>query len=149
LAGPYKTDYRGTVALIDASVKAGVKKMVLVTSLLTNGAAAGQVFNKNYLLLNLFGLILYWKNQAEKHLMRQSALDWTIVRPGGLREAPREGNIVYGKADKIFGGAISRDFVADVVVAALGSKAASNKVVEIIATEDAPRQSYEQGFASV
>ncbi len=149
IAGPYKTDYKGTVKLIDATVEAGVKKMVLVTSLLTNGAAAGQVFNKNYLLLNLFGLILYWKLQAEKHLMKQAGLDWTIVRPGGLREAPREGNIVYGKADTLFGGALSRDFVADVCAAALSSKAASNKVVEIVALEDAPKLTYEKGFASI
>lgn len=30
IAGPYKTDYKGTVALIDAAVEAGVPKMVLV-----------------------------------------------------------------------------------------------------------------------
>lgn len=149
IAGPYKTDYKGTVALIDATVKAGVAKMVLVTSLLTNGAAAGQIFNRNFLLLNLFGLILYWKLQAEKHLMRQSELNWTIVRPGGLREAPREGNIVYGKANTLFGGALSRDFVADVCVAALSSNAASNKIVEIVALPDAPRKTFEQGLASI
>lgn len=120
-----------------------------VTSLLTDGAAAGQLFNKNFLLLNAFGLILYWKRQAEKNLEKQSDLDWTIVRPGGLREAPREGNIVYGKANTLFGGAVSRDFVADVCVAALSSKAASNKIVEIVADPDARKTSFEQGFASV
>lgn len=120
-----------------------------MTSLLTDGAAAGQFFNKNFLLLNVFGLILYWKLQAEKHLQKQSSLDWTIVRPGGLREAPREGNVVYGKANTLFGGALSRDFVADVCVAALSSKAASNKIVEIVAAEDAPKTTFEQGFASV
>lgn len=149
LLGPTKVDYQGTVRLTDAVVKANVPKFVLVTSLLTNGAAAGQIFNKNYVILNLFGGVLVLKNLAERYIMKQKDLDYTIVRPGGLKESPPEGNIRYGKEDTLFGGSISRYSVAEVCVAALTSKAASRKVVEIIAEPDAPKMTFEQGFASL
>lgn len=41
-------DGAGTRALIDAAKKAGVKRFVLVTSLLTNAPALGQKENPNY-----------------------------------------------------------------------------------------------------
>jgi uncharacterized protein YbjT (DUF2867 family) len=148
ILGPYKVDNKGTIKLAQALVAAGVPKMVLVSSLLTNGWEAGQLWNKNYLILNLFGGVLAAKNNAERQIMK-STLDYTIVRPGGLKEAAPEGQIRYGKADTIFGGAISRYSVAEVCVAALTSKSASKKIVEIVAEPDATKLSIEQGFASV
>jgi hypothetical protein len=56
---------------------------------------------------------------------------------------------VYGKADTLFGGSISRTSVAEVCVAALTSKSASRKVVEIVAEPDAKKKSFEEGFLSV
>lgn len=148
LFGPYKVDNIGTIKLAKALVVAKVPKMVLVSSLLTNGWEAGQGLNKNFIILNLFGGVLAAKNNAERKIMK-STLDYTIVRPGGLKEAAPGGQIRYGKADTIFGGAISRYSVAEVCVAALTSKSASKKVVEIVAEPDAMKMSFEQGFASV
>ncbi|EWM24255.1 putative chloroplastic-like protein [Nannochloropsis gaditana] len=148
LLGPYKVDNMGTTKLAEALVAAGVPKMVLVSSLLTNGWAAGQGLNKNYIILNLFGGVLVAKNTAERKIMATTGLDWTIVRPGGLRESPPEGRVKYGKADTLFGGSISRYSVAEVCVAALDSKAASRKIVEIVSEGDAPKLTFEQGFAS-
>lgn len=148
ILGPYKVDNKGTIKLAEALVAAGVPKMVLVSSLLTNGWEAGQGLNKNFIILNLFGGVLACKNAAERKIMK-STLDYTIVRPGGLKEAAPEGQIKFGKADSIFGGSISRYSVAEVCVAALTSKSASQKVVEIVAESDAPKLSIEQGFASV
>lgn len=149
ILGPYKVDNKGTIKLAEALVAAGVPKMVLVSSLLTNGWEAGQGLNKNFIILNLFGGVLAAKNNAERMIMKLSTLDYTIVRPGGLKETAPEGQIRYGKADTIFGGSISRYSVAEVCVAALTSKSASNKVVEIVAEQDATKLSIEQGFASV
>jgi nucleoside-diphosphate-sugar epimerase len=104
----------GTNKLVDAAIAAGVPKLVLVSSLLTNGLEAGQALNRNYILLNLFGGVLIAKNIAERYIMGKSELDWTIVRPGGLREGPSVGNIVYGPADSLFGGSIAREQVAAV-----------------------------------
>ena len=49
---------QGTIALVDAAKKQGVSKFVLMSSLLTNGAAKGQGFNPTFLALNVFGGVL-------------------------------------------------------------------------------------------
>ena len=49
---------QGTLHLVDAAKKAGVKKFVLMSSLLTNGRDAGQGTNPNFIVLNLFGGVL-------------------------------------------------------------------------------------------
>ena len=49
---------QGTLHLVDAAKKAGVKKFVLMSSLLTNGREAGQGTNPNFIVLNLFGGVL-------------------------------------------------------------------------------------------
>lgn len=70
--------------------------MVLVSSILVNGAAVGQIFNPAYIFLNIFGLTLIAKLQAEKYI-RKSGIDYTIIRPGGLKSEPPSGNIVLAK----------------------------------------------------
>jgi uncharacterized protein YbjT (DUF2867 family) len=138
--GKYKeVDLTGTVNLIEGAKKAGVKKFVLLTSLLTNAKAIGQENNPNYKFLNAFGGVLDNKLEAEKAL-RSSGLDWTIVRPGGLsNEAPENlGGLYVSKEDTLLGvdsdpgRSISRDTVAEVIVEALSQDKASNKVVEIV-----------------
>jgi len=49
---------QGTLHLVEAAKKAGVKKFVLMSSLLTNGRDAGQGTNPNFIVLNLFGGVL-------------------------------------------------------------------------------------------
>ena len=49
---------QGTIALVDAAKKQGVSKFVLMSSLLTNGAAKGQSLNPTFLALNVFGGVL-------------------------------------------------------------------------------------------
>jgi len=50
--------FAGTINAIDAARKAGVKKLVLMTSLLTNAREAGQGLNPGFIFLNLFGGVL-------------------------------------------------------------------------------------------
>ena len=45
---PRRVDGEGTRALIDAATRKGVKRFILITSLLTNAAAVGQAENPNY-----------------------------------------------------------------------------------------------------
>eukprot|EP00897_Mesotaenium_endlicherianum_P006737 jgi/Mesen1/6091/ME000031S05362 len=51
--------------------------------------------------------------------------------------------------DKLSGGSISRDSVAEVAVEALFTPEASYKIVEIISTDDAPRKSIQELFAGL
>lgn len=148
-----EVDEVGTKNLINAAKAAGVTKFVLVSSLLTNAVEVGQKENPNFKFLNIFGNVLDHKNVAERYL-RASGLNWTIVRPGGLSNDPpaKVGNLIVGKEDTLFGldtdpgREISRDTVAEVLVAALQQPSADNKVVEIVSNLSAPPLSPDQYF---
>lgn len=88
-----QVDYYGTVNLVDACRKVGVNRFILVSSILVNGAAMGQLLNPAYIVLNAFGLVLVAKLQAEQYI-RKSGINYTIIRPGGLKNDPPNGNIV-------------------------------------------------------
>jgi len=136
------------VNLVEACRKAGVTRFILVSSILVNGAAMGQLLNPAYIVLNLLGLTLVAKLQAEKHI-RRSGINYTIVRPGGLTDQPPTGNIVMEPEDTLYSGSISRDLVADVAVEALLCQESSYKVVEIIARPDAPNRPLQDMFAAI
>jgi len=130
----HAVDNVGTIALVDAAKSAGVKKVVLVSSILTNGRAWGQEKSPGFIVTNAFGNVLDEKLVAERYL-RASGLDYTIVRPGGLKSTPPSGALVVSAEDTLNSGEISRDLVADVCVKALYDEGASNKVVEIFENE--------------
>jgi uncharacterized protein YbjT (DUF2867 family) len=147
-----EVDKKGVIKLVDAAKQAGVKKFVLQTSILTNGAEKGERFNPVYLLLNLTGA-LSKKLESEKYL-RQSGLDFTIVRPGGLKNDPPSevGNLILRNEDTLFAKksdpatSISRDTVAAVLVEALFQPTASGRVVEIVASPDVAPQKPDAWF---
>lgn len=88
-----QVDNFGTVNLVEACRKRGINRFILISSILVNGAAMGQILNPAYIFLNVFGLTLIAKLQAEQHI-RKSGINYTIIRPGGLRNDPPSGNIV-------------------------------------------------------
>lgn len=137
--GPYKVDYEGTKNLVDVAKAKGIEHFVFVSSLCTS-----QLFHP----LNLFWLILVWKKRAEEYIQK-SSLTYTIVRPGGLKNEDNPNPVVMSSADTLFDGSIPRTKVAQVCVEALFQPSARNKIVEIVAKEEAPEKSFEQLFASV
>ena len=145
----FEVDYRGTVKTIDACVDARVGKYVMISSLLTNGLQSGQLLNPQFLLLNAFGGVLLWKRQAELYLEKQYNMKYTIVRPGGLTDNAPSSPVLYGAADTLFGGSISRQQVGRVVAEACFLQEADNKIVEIIATADAEILTEQEGFQYV
>lgn len=136
---PYKVDYEGTKNLVDAAKRKGIQHFVFVSSL-----AASKLFHP----LNLFWLILVWKKRAEEYI-QTSGLTYTIVRPGGLKNEDNDNGVIMRPADTLFNGSIPRTKVAQVCVDALLQPEANNKIVEIIAEEDAPERSMEELFANV
>lgn len=100
----HKVDNVGTCKLIDAAKAAGVSKVVMVSSILTNGRNWGQEKSPGFLVTNAFGQVLDEKIVAENHL-RASGLDYTIVRPGGLKAKPRKfGSSLCGTSGHSFTG---------------------------------------------
>jgi uncharacterized protein YbjT (DUF2867 family) len=137
--GPYKVDCEGTKNLVNAAKAQGVDRFVLVSSL-----CISNFFHP----LNLFWLILFWKQQGEIYL-KYSGLKYTIVRPGGLKNADNDDRVVMSGADTLFDGSISRQKVARVCVESLTNEDAVNKVLEIVAKPDAPDRTYADLFAAV
>lgn len=131
----HKVDNVGTCRLVDAAKQAGVKKVVMVSSILTNGRNWGQEKSPGFVVTNAFGGVLDEKIVAENYL-RKSGADYTIVRPGGLKAKPPSGALIISKEDTLTSGEISRDLVADVCVASLTDGKASNKVLEIVEDEE-------------
>lgn len=134
-AAAHEVDNVGTCKLIDAAKAAGIKKIVLVSSILTNGRNWGQEKSPGFTITNAFGNVLDEKLVAEQYL-RASGIDYTIVRPGGLKSKPPTGALRISGEDTLNSGEISRDLVADVCVASLTDGKARNKVLEIIEDEE-------------
>lgn len=137
--GPFLVDYQGTKNLVDVAKAKGIQQFVLVSSL-----CVSQFFHP----LNLFWLVLYWKKQAENYLA-QSGLNYTIVRPGGLKNEDNTQAIVMSAADSLFEGSIPRTKVAQVSVESLFQPAARNKIVEIVSRADAPSLGWEELFVQL
>ncbi|MHC5599838.1 MAG: SDR family oxidoreductase, partial [Nostoc sp.] len=81
-----RADYSGNRNLIDAAVKAGVQKFILVSSI----GAGNSVVALSPQVLAALGTVLVEKDKAEQHLIA-SGLTYTIIRPGGLKSEPATG----------------------------------------------------------
>jgi uncharacterized protein YbjT (DUF2867 family) len=76
-------DLGAAVKLIDAAQATGVRRYVIVSSIGAHDPASGPEQMRPYLEA---------KHEADERLMA-SALDWTIVRPGGLTDDPGAGAV--------------------------------------------------------
>lgn len=121
-----KVDYIGNKNLIDAAVKAGVQKFILVSSI----GSGNSVVALPPQVLQTLGPVLVEKEKAEKHLM-ESGLTYTIIRPGGLVSEPATGNGVLTEEPRI-SGSIHRADVAQLVCRCLNSDRANNKVFSAV-----------------
>ncbi|HEY9603488.1 MAG TPA: SDR family oxidoreductase [Allocoleopsis sp.] len=121
-----RADYLGNKNLIDAAVKAGVQKFILVSSI----GSGNSVVAIPPQALEALKTVLIEKEQAEKYLM-QSGLTYTVVRPGGLKSEPATGNGVLTEDYKV-AGSIHRADVAQLVCQCLFSDAANNKILSAV-----------------
>ena len=145
-AQAHAVDNLGTVALVDAAKKAGVKKVVMVSSILTNGRAWGHGELAGFQVTNAFGHVLDEKIVAEKYL-RASGLDYHC------KTGRPEGEAADGPAQSIEGGhdqerrrGRSRPRRRHRVQALSDKKA--EEVVEIIEGEGGGTTPIETAFAS-
>jgi len=121
-----RPDFKGNKNLIDAAVKAGVRKFILVTSIGAGNSAPALPLQ----VMETLGPVLAEKEQAENHLMA-SGLTYIVIRPGGLRSEPPKGEGVLTE-DPLIAGSIHRADVADLVCRCLNSEQADNKVLSAV-----------------
>src|SRR4028118_1148412 len=104
-----RADYLGNKNLIDAAVKAGVQKFILVSSI---GSGESAVALPPQAMETLRPVLLE-KEKAEQYLV-ESGLTYTVIRPGGLKSEPATGNGVLTENYTI-AGTIHRADVAQLV----------------------------------
>ncbi len=121
-----RADYLGNKNLIDAAVKAKVKKFILISSI----GSGESVVALPPQALSTLGSVLAEKEKAEKHLI-DSGLTYTVIRPGGLKSEPATGNGVLTEDYKV-AGTIHRADVAQLACKCLFSDAANNKILSAV-----------------
>jgi uncharacterized protein YbjT (DUF2867 family) len=115
-------DRAASVLLADAAEQAGVRRFVQVSSM-----GAGQPPRSGS--DEVWAAYIAAKTAAEDDL-RARDLDWTILRPGGLTDAPPAGTVRLA-APPIPAGAIPRADVAAVIVALLDEPANRHQTLEL------------------
>lgn len=141
---PEFVDYGGVKNLTDAARAAGVRQLVLESSM---GVGSGGGFLG--MMLNLLsGDALKWKAKGEAHL-RASGVPYTIIRPGGLTDDPGgQTGIAFQQGDE-GSGRIPRADVAAVMIAALDNPDALRKTFEVISDGSARRDAWRTGFSAL
>jgi len=141
---PEFVDFRGVKNLADAARAAGIRQVVLESSM---GVGSGGGLMG--ILLNLLsGDALEWKARGEASL-RESGVPYTIVRPGGLTDEPggRTG-LAFQQGDE-GSGRIARADVASVMIAALDNPDALRKTFEVVSDDGARRDAWRGAFSDL
>jgi len=137
---PEFVDYGGVRNLADVSKAQGVEQFVLVSS--------SGVTQEDHFLNKMFNNVLRWKLKGEDAL-RASGVPYTIVRPGGLLDTPGgKSKLIFAQGDTT-AGAISREDVAMICVAALGRSEARYKTFETYSEKAAAKNTWQSMFAAL
>jgi nucleoside-diphosphate-sugar epimerase len=115
-------DYGGAVKLIEAAQHESISRYVIVSAM---GAADPQAAGGE----GTFAVYLQAKHDADEKL-RESGLDYTIVRPGGLTDDPATGQVSI--APRLERGQVPRDDVAAVLLATLGADNTIGKDFDLV-----------------
>lgn len=115
-------DRAAAVLLAGAAERAGVRRHVQISSMRLDRADDPGVDE-------VFAAYLRAKAAAEADL-RARQLDWTILRPGRLRDEPGTGQVRL--AESVSRGDISRDDVAAVLVALLDAPHTIRRTLELV-----------------
>ncbi|KAK9806478.1 hypothetical protein WJX73_001523 [Symbiochloris irregularis] len=143
---PEQVDWLGQKNQIDAAVKAGVKRVVLISSM--GGTDPNHMLNRMG-----DGQILVFKRKAEEYLMSQKGVDFTILHPGGLtndREGERE--LVFGVDDDLMKSKerrIPRGDVAELCVQSLVLPEASNRSIDVVSRPGTATTDYRALFKTM
>ena len=114
-------DKGAAILLADAAEQAGVRRYVMVSSMGTDRADPTSD--------DVFQVYLRAKKAADDDVSARD-LDWTIVRPGRLTDAPGTGRVQVGALDR---GEIPRADVAATLLAVLRSPGSVGKAFDVLA----------------
>jgi len=116
-AGAKRTTLReeGTRNIVEAMQGTGVKRLICQSSLGVGDSRANLPFFTKYIIVAVFLRNAFADHERQEAVVRQSSLDWTIVRPPHLKDGPRTEVYRHGfpTTDTRIKGWISRADVAD------------------------------------
>jgi uncharacterized protein YbjT (DUF2867 family) len=145
---PDEVDYLGTRNLVEAAKAAGVRHFVLITAM--------GITQPDHPLNRMARNVLLWKGLGENAL-RFSGIDYTIVRPGGLRDGAGGERIVISQGDRFrdwYGPAenrpaIDRVDLAAVAVNALGRRELYGRTFEVAASRERASADWDRLFSGL
>jgi putative NADH-flavin reductase len=93
----------------------GVRRLICLSSLGVGDSRSNLPFFTKYVIVSIFLRHAFADHERQEAIVRQSSLDWTIVRPPHLTDGSRTGSYRHGFAasDRQIAGQISRADVAD------------------------------------
>lgn len=122
----YDVDRDGAINLIDAAEDAGVDRFVMLSSMGADDPESGPDALEDYLTA---------KAEADEYL-RQSGLEYTIVRPGELTNDDGMGTIEVGDDIGLDAGDIPREDVARTLVVALEHDELVGETFELLSGDE-------------
>lgn len=142
-AGPYRAvvstigcfrceqppDYIGNKNIIDAAAASGSRRLIMISTVGAGDSKEGAPWISLWFLKDVIVL----KEQAEQHLI-ESGLDYTIIRPGGLKEAEATGNGILTE-DSAAMGIITRADLAGLLVQCIDDKETIGKTYTAVDSE--------------
>jgi uncharacterized protein YbjT (DUF2867 family) len=128
-------DYAAAVLLADAAERAGVRRFLIVSSMGADPNATGAD--------PVFTAYLRAKGDADEAVRSRTALDWTVLRPGALTDAPGTSRIALSPAPASRG-SVPRDDVAATLAALLTAPDTAGLTLDLVSgptpVEEAVRQ---------
>jgi len=125
-------DLGGAVKLLDSAQDHGARRYIMVSAMGASDPSAGPEAMQPY---------LHAKARADEAL-RESGLDYTIVRPGSLTNEPGTGRVAVAES---LGrrGEIPREDVARAIVVTLETQNTVGKTFELLSGDDAIEEALE------
>jgi len=120
----------GTANIIKAMQEAQIKRLIVISAM-----GVGESWSTLSFVNKLFFATLLrntrMDHEEQEKLVKQSDLDWTIVRPSGLSDTPRTGVYEVGEDIHAQTSTIARADVADLVIKDLDNNTLIRKCVTI------------------
>ena len=90
-AGPARTTLReeGTRNIVEFMQGAGVQRLICQSSLGVGDSRANLPFFTKHVIVGIFLRHAFADHERQETVVKQSTLDWTIVRPPHLKDGPR------------------------------------------------------------
>lgn len=87
---------RGTRVIIDAMIAAGVRRLVCLSSFGVGDSRANLPLSLKYFVIPILLRHAFADHEEQEALVRESGLDWTLVRPPHLNDGPHTGEYRHG-----------------------------------------------------